>query len=192
MSNVKNSIYRLVTDCVRTLGLAENRELFKFTLDGLLQHYESGLCVTTAEDDELKLMDCLEAKEKNDGREKFLFQPDGSLISEYNQKECINAKAKRVNLALLGIAEASSVSVDRNHEAFRAIDNHSNTFWQSSLGTEMVTFILSFSKWITADKLTIEWKYPAKEFEIFAMTYEKGWKHIVRVYNNCKRTFLIR
>ena len=180
-----NKFLILVADCIKTLALSENRELFKFTVDGLLQHFETGLCVTSAQDKELKLMNCNEALEKNDGREKFIFEADGSVLSEYNQDECISAATEIINYALFGIAEASSVLDNGNHEPYRAIDNNPATFWASSPGTTYSTFTLNFSNWITIDRLIIHWKYKAKDFDVYALTFEKGWKHIVKINNNC-------
>lgn len=64
------------------------------------------------------------------------------------------------------------------------LDGNKHTYWASNPGTSSATFTLTFSEYITSSQFTINWKYIAKEFELYSMTLEKGWKKITIVKNN--------
>ena len=159
----------------------------------MIIHYTSGLCVTSADSKDLVLMKCSEAAEKNDGRNKFYFGDNGSIISEYDKQECVYIKDNNIakNLAYSATVEVSSTLGDGGHDGFRSIgkvfsnlDGNTNTFWASTPGNEYVTFSLQFDKWVTADSLFLKWKYIAKNFDLFVLTYEKGWRHVFKIVGN--------
>ena len=67
------------------------------------------------------------------------------------------------------------------------LDGNKNTYWASNLGAFNVTMHLNFDHYVTANRFSIKWKYIAKEFEVYTMTLEKGWKRLSKIKNNKKR-----
>ena len=54
-------------------------------------------------------------------------------------------------------------------------------------GTSNVTFTITFNEWISAQYLMIDWKYIAKDFDIYLYSLEKKWSHFVKIKNNISR-----
>jgi len=158
--------------------------------EGVLYHYPTGLCVTTAHDKNVKLDDCWGALMKNDGRSYFIFKEDNSISSQFDKKSCVLVppNPKDENLAKQAFKiEASSVVGTGNHLGNRAIDGNDNTYWASHPGDKSVVYTLYFPSELTANKVKIKWYYPAKNFDILILTHERGWKHMYRVKGNSKR-----
>lgn len=167
--------------------------MFILTIDATIIHYASGLCVTTAENKMLTLMNCSDAIDKNDGRHKFFFAENGYISSEYNPQDCIYIPDDilQQNWAYSAKIEASSTIGDGGHEAIRAIgtyfiniDGNSNTYWSSNPGNEFPTLTLTFDSWITSNTMIIKWKYIAMNFDVYVLSSEKGWRHIFKVVGN--------
>lgn len=68
-------------------------------------------------------MNCSDAVDKNDGRDLFYFNDDGTISSEYDDQECIYIpdQNQAKNWAYGGRTEASSTIGDGSHDSFRAI-----------------------------------------------------------------------
>ncbi len=175
--------------CNRQIFITENRELFVLDPEGVFYHYETGLCVVTSQDKELKLEDCSSAVYSNDGRAFYTVNPDGSIQSEYDSQECITVpkNPKTINLALNARTEVNSVSGTGANEGMKAVDGNKNTFWSTHPGEKWAVITIYFNEWVTANDLKIIWKYPAKNFDIFAYTVEKRWKHMFKVTGNKKK-----
>ena len=106
------------------LGIGENREIFILSPNGMIRHFNTGLCVVTNHNKSVILENCYKAvKEKNDGRAFFIFKPDGSIKTEFNREYCLNIPKRLVlkNFALEANSIASSTIIDDNHDAKKAI-----------------------------------------------------------------------
>ena len=173
-------------ECVGSIGYSENRELFTLLYDSRIVHTNSGLCVISGYDKDVVLQNCNWAEWAQDGRHKYNFWPDGRITPQYAPDECIFkplgvASEKIQNQA---IAEASSEIPDGGHNASRSIDGYDVSYWASNPGDAVVTLTLYFRMWMSMNDLTINWKYKAESFDIFAYTLENGWKQLMRVSGN--------
>jgi hypothetical protein len=46
--------------------------------------------------------------------------------------------------------------------------------------------------WVTANTIVVKWKYIAKNYDLFVLTYEKGWRHVFKIEGNSKFENLFR
>lgn len=89
----------------------------------MIIHYISGLCVTTGSDKDLTLMNCSDAAEKNDGGNLFFQGKNGSIVSEYDEEDCIIIKDKDTptNWANKARIEVTSTLGDGGHDGYRSV-----------------------------------------------------------------------
>jgi hypothetical protein len=80
------------------------------------------------------------------------------------------------NLSGLGKSEADSTMNDGQHDPARAYDGSEDNFWASSPGDLTAEFTLTLDYLRTVDKVTIKWKYPAKKFNLLALTEFDSWR----------------
>ncbi len=176
-------------DCVHTIGYSENRELFSLLYDTRLVHYNTGYCVVSAEDkNKVFLQGCIHAQYHRDGREKFNFWPDGRITPRYAKDECIYKAIDSFpeEVQQQAVVEATSEIASGGHNALRVADGNDGSYWASNPGDHIVTLTLYFKKWMTVDSFNIKWKHKAEDFDVYAYTYENGWKLILRLTKNNK------
>ena len=174
------------SSCVGSIGYSENRELFTLLYDSRLIHFNSGLCLVSASNYRVTLQNCNNAQWANDGRHKFNFMPDGTISTNYAADECIYKPLDSTSETIesTAIAESTSEMADGAHNASRSIDGNEVSYWASNPGDSICTITLFFKSWMSMNDVTLNWKYRAEEFSIFAYTMENGWKEILKVTKN--------
>ena len=120
------SILKIYTDvdCLKSIATSEHRELFVLSPNGLIRHFNTGLCVVTKHDKSVILEDCLKViRGRNEGSAFFIFAADGTIKTRSNKKICLKIPSNITpkNYALKGKIIASSNLIDDNHEAEKAI-----------------------------------------------------------------------
>ena len=122
-----NSLVKLDADCIEQIGIGDNRELFLLTPNGMVKHFNSGLCVVTNNKNLLFLDDCFKAtKERNDGSAFFIFKSNNSIQTVFDKNYCISIPAKNdpYNYASKGTAKATSTMIFDMHDAKNAISTN--------------------------------------------------------------------
>lgn len=117
----------LDADCIDQIGIGENRELFILSPNGMIRHFNTGLCVVTNTSKSLILDNCYKAvKERKDGSAFFIFKSNGSIQTEFDLNYCLSIPEKYnpYNYAMTATPIASSTIIDDNHEAKNAIGNN--------------------------------------------------------------------
>ena len=172
-------------ECVGTIGYSENRELFTLLYDSRIVHNNSGLCVISGFDKDVKLENCGTANFAHDGRDKYTFESTGEIKPEYAPDECLYKEtADSEAITDDAVVEASSEMADGGHNALRTVDGNEVSYWASNPGDTVCTLTLYFKKWESMNDLTINWKYKAENFDIWAFTLENGWKLIMKIKGN--------
>ena len=175
-----------IAPCVGSIEYSENRELFTLLYDSRLIHFNSGLCVVSGLDKMVTLQNCSNAQWAGDGRHLYNFSPEGTISPIYSSDECIYNRNDIASESIesSAVAEATSEIADGRHNAVRAIDGNEVSYWASNPGDQVCTITLYFKQWESMNDLTLNWKYIAEEFDIFAYTLENGWRELVRITNN--------
>ena len=175
-------------ECIGTIGYSENRELFTLLYDARLLHYNTGYCVTSGLDKQIRLENCNQAEYSNNGRHKYNFWKDGRITPFYAPDECIYKPIddEPEFIQKLGIAEATSEIADNGHDAPHVIKGNEKAYWASHPGDEFVAMTIYFKIWMSMNMMSITWKYKAVEYDVYAYTYENGWKLIMKVTGNKK------
>ena len=78
---------------------------------------------------------------------------------------------KDLNVALHAHATASSTMHDNQHEARNAVDGDDKSYWASAPGQFEATFGVFFGSHKTIKQIIINWKFPAKKFEVYILKF---------------------
>jgi len=175
--------------CIDTIGFGDNRDLFVLNSNNLITTLNSGLCINSPTDDIVEVVDCSEAEEYKDDRNKWIIEYNGLIRSKKNPGTCLSVvdDSYRYYIESNSLrAEASSTVNDNLHPAKLVIDySDLENYWASPPSVNSIIFQILFFKYSAIVKIIeIKWKFPAKKFIVYGLLASGFWKVFEKFTDN--------
>jgi len=175
-------------DCLQGISYGDNRDIWVLNSNGYITTYRDNKCLESPDSSTLNIIDCGIAADYKDDREKWILDYDGKIRSFKEQSTCLtivdNIAGDMVPYEDLK-ASASSTQSDNLHAPENAIDLSVSNYWASNPSTNEVVFEVYLPKYpYIISSVTIEWKFPAKSFQVIGLLQDGYWKAFRRSTNN--------
>jgi hypothetical protein len=188
-TKITNSSPLIAMNCLQAISYSDNRSIFKLHSKGMITTVNGDKCIQSLHlSDNIELTDCVKANVFGDDREKWTVDYEGKIVSIKHDNVCIGIDLNDNNdvlpLHTLDI-KVNSEQNDNKHKAINAFTLGDNEYWTSDVSDSEVIFEIYLSKYSSVlSTVNIDWKFPAKYYEVYALYNDGNWEMVYSINDN--------
>lgn len=188
-TKVTDSSPLIAMNCLQAISYSDNRSIFKLHSKGMITTVNGDKCIQSLHlSDNIELTDCAKANVFGDDREKWTVDYEGKIVSIKHDNVCIGIDLNDNNdilpLHTLDI-KVNSEQNDNKHKAIHAFTLGDNEYWASDVSDSEVIFEIYLSKYSSVlSTVNIDWKFPAKYYEVYALYNDGNWEMVYSINDN--------
>lgn len=192
---ISNNSPVLMIDCLQGITYGDNRDLFVLHSNGLITTFRDGKCLQSPSASRVDILECGKSQDFKDDREKWILEYDGKIRSIKEEFTCLSITDFSVKDEIptedLKIT-ASSTQSDGIHGPEKTLSDDLDVYWASNPTLSEVKFEIFMTKhpYIVKDMM-IDWKFPAKSFQVVGLYPDGYWRIFKNTKNNRETTTYI-
>jgi hypothetical protein len=192
---IANNSPVIMIDCLQGITYGDNRDLFVLHSNGLITTFRGGKCLQSPSSSRVDILECGKSQDFKDDREKWILEYDGKIRSMKEEFTCLTitdfSVKDEIPVEDLKIT-ASSIQNDGIHGPEKTISDDLDVYWASNPTLSEVKFEIFMTKhpYVVKD-MTIDWKFPAKSFQVVGLYPDGYWRIFKNTKNNRETTTYI-
>jgi hypothetical protein len=179
----------IARDCIDALSFGDNRDLFILHSNGFITSFNAvNRCIQSDSKLNVNLEDCATSENYKDERHKWNVEYTGLIRSVKDPTTCLAVSVSDDNFIRTKdmIVTSSSTEIDNTHAPEYAVNYFTENYWASEVTENDVIYNISFRDNLsfTIKSIKLQWKFPAKNFQIIGMLSEGNFREFFSIENN--------